>query len=209
MGNLINFLYNWQQLIGALLGALIAISGSIGLTGYLTKKAERKKQYSNLLLTLQDIKRFIGKCELYLDWDNKRGVPFDKIILNDKINYFEPIQAFGLRNDVYTSIDHVYSVARVISYSFRLSEVLETHVKKKKGKEVHTQRNIVSGKHRETIHLVKFYLRDIYGDYNIIAKAVERLSKKYKYLRKFDNINLYKKDYVEQKNKEYGLDKAG
>ena len=120
MGNLINFLYNWQQLIGALLGALIAISGSIGLTGYLTKKAERKKQYSNLLLTLQDIKRFIGKCELYLDWDNKRGVPFDKIILNDKINYFEPIQAFGLRNDVYTSIDHVYSVARVISYSFRL-----------------------------------------------------------------------------------------
>jgi len=229
---LVNFLFNWQQLIGALLGALIAIGGSIGLSSYLTKKAERKRQYANLLLVLQDLESFISKCENYFNSQNQNLVSFSNIILNDKIDYISSSQVFDLDSKVYSSIHYIYNVAQVIRYNLENSEAITTSIAKKnnikidspehirlmskltKTKiktgdiEIHTQENVLSGRYNRALILARYYLREVYRNFNIIAREIKKLPKKYKYLSFPENIKLYKKDYVEQKNIEYGLDKV-
>lgn len=208
MGDLVNFLYNWQQLIGALVGAVVAIGGSVLLSNYLTKKSERKRQYSNLLLVLQDINAFISRCESYLIIKNEGRVSFTNVVINDKIDYMGSSQVFDLNPLVYGSIQRLYNIAQVIRYNFEHSEVVTTIVEKSENKETHTQDNVLSGRYHQTLTLVQYFLRDVYKEFNFVAKEVRNLPKEYGYLSFPKSIEFYKKDYVEQKIKEYGLDKV-
>jgi hypothetical protein len=203
-----NFIYNWQQLIGAFSGALIAVLGSLLVNVILVYRkdvAERKKQYSNLLLSLQDMRRFISKCELYLESANKGIIPFDKILFNDKINYIDSSQVFDLKPEIYTSIEQIYSIINIISYNFKLSEVLEVHVEKKKNEDIHHQSNVISNKHWDTLNLIRYYLTDVYHKFNIILTGVKKLQRKYKYLKFSGDTNLYKKNYVIKNTNDFNL----
>ncbi len=205
MGNLIGLLYNWQQLIGALVGAIVTISGAVGLNNYLITKAERKKQYSNLLLVLWDLKFFVARCENYLNSNNKQMVSFTHLFINDKIDYIAPSQVFDLNPKVYGSIQAMYNIAQVIKYNLGHSEAVTTIVKKSKGKEIHTQDNVISGRYHYAMGHVQFRLKGIYRDFNFIAKEIKNLSKKHGYLSFPGTITFYKEDYVKEKIKEYGL----
>jgi len=129
MNTIIEFLNNWQNLIGSLIGALIAIIGSVLINIYLQhreKIIERKRQYSNLILTLYDLQLFITRCESYLSFRNNEKVSFNKIIINEKINYLEPSQLFDLNPDIYNSIQKIYKVADIIKMNIEKSEVIQT-----------------------------------------------------------------------------------
>ena len=200
-----SFLYEWQELLGALIATLVAIGFSFYLH-HQRERADKRRQYSHLLLILQDIRRFISKCEHYLESAKKKEIPFDKIIINEKIDYMAPTQVFNLKPEFYTAIEQVYNVASVISYNFKLSEVLEINVKKKKGGEVHSQKNVVSNKHGDTLNLIRYYLTDIYHKFNIIAKDVKILRRKHKYLQFSGDITFYNKKDVLNKIERFGLE---
>ena len=199
-----SFLYNWQELLGGLIATLIVIGFSFYLH-HQKERSDRKRQYSHLLLILQDIRRFISKCEHYLASANKNEVPFDKIIINEKVDYMGPTQVFNLKSEFYTNIEQIYNVASVISYNFKLSEVLEINVKKNKKGETHSQKNVVSNKHWDTLNLVRYYLTDIYHKFNIVARDIKGLQKKYKYLKFTNDITFYTKEHVLRKAEEFGL----
>jgi len=205
MGWFVDFLNSWQNLFGALIGAFIAIFGSISLNYYLTTKNERKRQYSNLLLVLHDIQLFIARCETYLTFRNKSIVSFNNVVINDRLNYLQSSQVFNLNPEVYNSIQKIYNVAQVVKYNLENSEALTTEVNKQNKKEIHTQENVISGRYFRAIAFVEHWLEDVYRKFNFITKEIKNLSNEYNYLSFPDTIEGYTKDYVEKKIKEFNL----
>lgn len=209
MGIIIDFLNNWQNLIGSLIGALIAIIGAVLINLYLRNQeriSEQKREFSNLLLVLHDIQLFITRCETYLGFRNKSTVSFNKIVLNDRLNYIESSQTFNLNPEVYNSIQKIYNVANVIKNNIEKSEVVEIHKKKDKDKnEVLVQRSIISDRYWNAVSFAEHYLEDIYANFNFIAKEIKKISKEYKHLSFPNTIKLYTRDYIKQKIKEYNL----
>src|SRR3989344_5383998 len=201
MNEFINFLNNWQELIGALIVGIIAIFVPISLN-YLTTRTERKRQYSNLLLVLHDLQLFIARCETYLTFKNVRKVSFNSVVINDRLNYIEASQVFDLNPEVYNSIQKIYNVAQVVKYNLEHSEAVTTIVKKQKNEEIHTQDNVISDRYFRALAFVEHFLKDIYKNFNSIVNEVESLSKKYKYLTFPKTIKPYTKDYVNQKIKD-------
>lgn len=208
----VEFLNAWQNLIGAFVGAFIAISGAFLLNLWLRhqdKVGERKRLFANLLLILHDLQLFITRCEAYLIFKKNQKVSFNKIVIQPAINYIEASQQFDLHPEAYNAIQLIYSVANVIKYNLDKSEVVKTLERKDAdGNRVHIQENIISSRYWNALAFVEHYLEDIYHNFNFVALEVKKLSRRYKYLKFPDTIKLYKKEYVNQKIKEFNLQKG-
>ena len=208
---ILDFINNWQNLIGALIGSFVAIVGSILVNLYInyrTKIREQKRQYSNLLLILSELQLFINRCEGYLNFIREGKVSFNKIVFNNRVSYVAPSQVFDLNSQVYDKIQKIYNIAEVIKYNLDKSEVLETtkyKTKKEDVEAIYIQNSIICNRYGSGLNFIKHYLEDIYHNFNYVAVEIFKLSKKYKHLNFPKNIQIYSLDYVKEKVKKYDL----
>lgn len=156
---------------------------------------ERKKQYSNLLLILYELKFFIMRCETYLDFGKKGQIPFNRFTINNKLNYLEPLQIFNLNSS--NSISLMYKRAQETEEAFNnMNE--EKIVKQKNGKVAFSEQYI------RFLNFIRYYLeRDNYGRFNFISREVMGLSNSYLIFKK--ELRPYTKDYIDKKLKELSL----
>ena len=205
MDNIINLVHNWQNLVGSLIGALIAILGAFLVSIYLRyrdKIKEQRRQYANLLLVLHNLQLFITRCEMYLVLQAKRIVSFNKIILIPSSPYVEASQIFDLNPEVYNSVQKIYNVAEVIKYNIEKSEVIKTQ---KLNKE-YVQESIICKRYHNAMAFIRHWLKDIYHNFNIVAIEIKNLSTKYKSLNFPKTIKFYSKEYVDSKAKKFKLE---
>ena len=217
MSIIFGFLNKWQDLIGSLIGVFVAIIGSVLFNIYLKHQEtiiERKRLYSNLILTLYDLQLFITRCEGYLSSKKESFVSFNKIIINEKLNYIEPSQLFDLRPEVYNSIQKIYNVANIIRTNIEKSEVTQSF-RLKKNKDflrkniyiseedlkkqndtinIDIQDSIICRRYWNALSFVEGYLLDIYKNFNFAAIEIKKIKEKYHYLRFPKDIKLYSMD---------------
>ena len=181
---IVAFLYGWQELMGAILGALIALLVTYYFH-FLKDKNARKQDYDNLLLILNDIRSFVSKFEEYKRQSKENKVLYERIFLHP--SYSRALHLFNSKPEIQSTVQRIYDKAQSIKYKLDLSD-----------KDL--------SKYAEAMGLIRYYLSDIYHNFNIVAKETKLLSRKYGYLKFPKSFNFYSKDYVDQKIKDLDLE---
>ena len=195
---------NWWQVFISVIIPLILIGIPLIWNHYKEKGNERRKQYSNLLFILHELRYFIERYETYLDFKKDNCISFNTIAFGQGLNYMEPSHAFNLNPQVYIDVQKIYKIAQEIMYILEHSEAVTTTVKKKNNEEIHTQDNVLSGRYYRVVAFVEHYLLDSYNRFNSVFRQIKRLSDRYNY--DFPRtLKPFSECYIDAKKEKYGL----
>lgn len=204
----ISFIYEWQNLIGAAIGAMIAIFGSliIFLFQYRSRlKNEKKEQYNRLVAIIYELRRIIRTFELFVDFKSKTTVSFDAIFPHNFKNQVSQIRISDINPEIYDAIEKIYLVSEVFMYNLEKSNVVKTIKKESKGKDTeYIQESIICQRYWNAVSFLDTYLEDMYRQFNVICREVKLYAKKNKFLFPKD-IEQYSTSYVVDKIKKYNL----
>lgn len=211
---IVQFLSEWQTLIGSAIGAILAIGGSLWVTSRRLKVEEEKnkaKSYQTMIAILYEIKHIIGRFELYLDfkYNKKNDIPqptisFNRIYTPTYSNRTSDIIIPEISFEVYDGIQKIYTISEVVRLNIEKSYVVKTIKTKEDKQTVYIQERTVSKFYWTATAFMEHYLEDMYIKFNFIYDKIKNFSKKNNF--KFpDNINKYEKKYINEKVKKYNL----
>lgn len=231
LNKIIDLIKPWQEFIGSLFGAIIAIWGAYLLDLNKDKneiKKDKKRQYIYLLLTLHDLQLFITRCEAYLNFKNEEIISLNKITISNTNNYIQALQVFDLNPEVHNSIEKMYKIANIIKEHMDRSEVKQVFKQKRYKEKIKSSLNldkddfalqdriiyvdvedsILCNRYNVAISFIRHYLEQLYEKFNFVANEIRNLSKIDKSLRFPKTIKFYSKDYVEVKITDFKLAKG-
>lgn len=213
---LINFLSDWQTLIGSAIGAILAIGGSYYIASKRVrdeKKKEASKNYSMMVAILFEIKYMTERYEQYLHYKfnkkDEKELPIISFNGIQPLNYGNKLNVFlipEIEVEIYKHIRNIYTLSEVVRNNIEKAYVLKT-IKTKEGKNTaYVQDRIVSQFYWVATSFMQTHLEDIYIKFNLIYNSIQKYAKSNNFnfpreIKKFDE------KYVSDKIKKLNLTK--